>query len=384
MEEKSNEMMCNSMQINWKLPPPTSSKSSQRQMSDKALKLIQMNHNKRKNKVASSATSKSKKSDDKYGLRACSIQKRIEVEGRKGLPKKRGPKPRPKPLPMSKYRRKTANLRERIRMGEINVAFEKLRERIPTLIATHKNRCEKLTKINILHVAINYIKALENILNTCEPGIQVFGTSIVQSPLDIMDLDSDGKSECETTILRKKTAIKKKKQLPMLTTSSPNCSKDSGIGDDLDPEDILCPDWTELTSTLEFSSDPLLPNHNMGLKSELNFTKSCNFNQDVLNDYKQVSIFPAKKKIIPIILESIIFLSKVDVMFGAPRPFTPNSGLVQPIKFDYGHQTSFSELEVPETSDFLGDLTALEDSLKDSFHRIELIHDKGPFQYLVR
>ena len=46
-------------------------------------------------------------------------------------PRKRGPKPRPKTAPMSKYRRKTANLRERQRMGEINVAFEKLREKLP-------------------------------------------------------------------------------------------------------------------------------------------------------------------------------------------------------------------------------------------------------------
>ena len=30
---------------------------------------------------------------------------------------------------MSKYRRKTANQRERMRMGEINVAFEKLRDK---------------------------------------------------------------------------------------------------------------------------------------------------------------------------------------------------------------------------------------------------------------
>jgi hypothetical protein len=68
-------------------------------------------------------------------------------------------------------------------------------------------------------------------------------------------------------------------------------------------------------------------------------------------------------------------------MFGGPRSFTPNSGLGQPMKFDYGRQSSFSEvLEVPEGSDFLGDLTALEDSLKDSFHRMCF---EEPFQLLV-
>ena len=77
---------------------------------------------------------------DKYKLREASIKKRIEVEHRKKEPKKRGPKPRPKSQPMSKYRRKTANLRERQRMGEINVGFEKLREKIPTPIQAQNTK----------------------------------------------------------------------------------------------------------------------------------------------------------------------------------------------------------------------------------------------------
>ena len=72
------------------------------------------------------------------------------MEIRKGQPRKRGPKPRPKTAPMSKYRRKTANLRERMRMGEINVAFENLRDKLPNPMAqAGKAKCEKLTKINI-------------------------------------------------------------------------------------------------------------------------------------------------------------------------------------------------------------------------------------------
>merc|ERR1719367_2296895 len=98
-----------------------------------------------------------KNKNNNYKLRDASLKKREEVEHRKNQPRKRGPKPRPKTAPMSKYRRKTANLRERLRMGEINVAFEKLRDKLPNPMA-QAAKCEKLTKINILHVAINYIR----------------------------------------------------------------------------------------------------------------------------------------------------------------------------------------------------------------------------------
>ena len=53
-------------------------------------------------------------SQTKYNLRTKSIQNRIEVERRKSEP--RHPKPKQRPAPLSKYRRKTANFRERCRM----------------------------------------------------------------------------------------------------------------------------------------------------------------------------------------------------------------------------------------------------------------------------
>merc|ERR1712088_1069378 len=79
-------------------------------------------------------TSGTKKSRT-YKLREGSVKKREEMEIRKTQPRKRGPKPRPKTAPMSKYRRRTANLRERLRMGEINVAFENLRDKLPNPMA---------------------------------------------------------------------------------------------------------------------------------------------------------------------------------------------------------------------------------------------------------
>merc|ERR1739848_490920 len=208
---------------------------------------------------------------DKYKLREASIKKRIEVEHRKKQPKKRGPKPRPKAQPMSKYRRKTANLRERQRMGEINTAFDKLREKIPTPIQAKNAKLEKLTKINILHVAINYIRALESILDTGDAGVQIYGTSIVQSPYLPLPPEPEMPPEKVTKNPPKPNQANIVKILPqktLLRTKNPSSSSsvDSGIQMDEEPEEsdepgvepepepdepVICPDWTELTSTLE-------------------------------------------------------------------------------------------------------------------------------------
>ena len=136
------------------------------------------------------------------------------------------------------------------------------------------SRCEKLTKINILHVAINYIRALESILETGDAGIQVYGTSVVQSP------NLPLSPECEPPMVEKvaknppktnpsairKATLKKVglvSNAPTTTlnhrtknpsSSSSSNSVDSGINMDQDSDqepDNKCPDWTELTSTLE-------------------------------------------------------------------------------------------------------------------------------------
>lgn len=53
---------------------------------------------------------------DKYNLRVKSIQSRIELEKKKKAPVKKAPKAKQRPVPLSKYRRRTANARERTRM----------------------------------------------------------------------------------------------------------------------------------------------------------------------------------------------------------------------------------------------------------------------------
>lgn len=86
-------------------------------------------------------------------------------------PKSTKKKAKTKAAPLSKYRRKTANARERTRMREINSAFENLRKFVPMSLtsetpATSTN--EKLTKITTLRLAMKYIQKLNDML--CHHG----------------------------------------------------------------------------------------------------------------------------------------------------------------------------------------------------------------------
>merc|ERR1719245_430095 len=110
----------------------------------------------------------------KYKLR--NVRRQDDTKDGSG-PKKRGPKPRLRSAGMSRYRRKEANARERQRQGEINTGFDKLREKIPHP-GPSNGKCEKLRKIDILHVAIEYIRALESLLDTGEVGIHEFANSV--------------------------------------------------------------------------------------------------------------------------------------------------------------------------------------------------------------
>ena len=94
----------------------------------------------------------------KYNFRTSSVLNRQETEIRQTEPRK--PKPKCRPPPLSKYRRKTANARERVRMQEVNDAFDQLRNVIPQYPAEKG----KITKITTLTLALNYIKALREVL----------------------------------------------------------------------------------------------------------------------------------------------------------------------------------------------------------------------------
>lgn len=143
---------------------------------------------------------------DKYSLRPRSLRRsKTDEDGRPIaiITKSRISKPKQKPAPLSKYRRKTANARERSRMREINAAFEALRKAVPhwnTPQATTAN--EKLTKITTLRLAMKYISALSSALrdpsvcsNMTSASCSDLGDLLSDcSDLDCLLLESDGES----------------------------------------------------------------------------------------------------------------------------------------------------------------------------------------------
>lgn len=144
---------------------------------------------------------------DKYSLRPRSVRRRNNTNldenqrcatttgGNNGNvtnnSKSKLPKPKQKPAPLSKYRRKTANARERSRMREINQAFEALRKAVPQMYSTHTASNEKLTKITTLRLAMKYISSLSAVLSGSEATQDLLSDC---SELDCLLLESDGES----------------------------------------------------------------------------------------------------------------------------------------------------------------------------------------------
>ncbi|XP_071803259.1 uncharacterized protein [Asterias amurensis] len=103
-----------------------------------------------------SASTKSKKSRKR--------QKGLDENGEKPPPKKRGPKKKKMTkarVQKFKMRRVKANTRERNRMHGLNDALDRLRRVVPCYSKT-----QKLSKIETLRLAKNYITALADILKT--------------------------------------------------------------------------------------------------------------------------------------------------------------------------------------------------------------------------
>lgn len=130
--------------------------------------------------------------DDKYSLRPRSLRRRNNDAVVEKSAKSRTPKPKQKPAPLSKYRRKTANARERSRMREINQAFETLRRAVPSIYVSNVGTNEKLTKITTLRLAMKYISTLSAVLH----GTELNNSDLLSdcSDLDCLLLESDGES----------------------------------------------------------------------------------------------------------------------------------------------------------------------------------------------
>ncbi|KAJ8938891.1 hypothetical protein NQ318_023208 [Aromia moschata] len=133
--------------------------------------------------------------EDKYSLRPRSLR-RVTESAKQALTEtnsrqSKSHKPKQKAAPLSKYRRKTANARERNRMREINQAFETLRRVVPHMQATQlPGTNEKLTKITTLRLAMKYISTLSAALK----GSNEVESLSDYSDLDCLFLESDGES----------------------------------------------------------------------------------------------------------------------------------------------------------------------------------------------
>jgi len=188
----------------------------------------------------------------KYKLRGPSIKKRLENEDRLG--RKRSPRTKTPSSKMSKYRRKTANARERMRMGEINVAYDRLKDTIPLPtvgVGVGKQKCDKLTKINLLHIAINYIRTLQEIVDSGEGDIDIVPEKLMLNPFR-----EKGRRESESSSCPAEDSINNDYDQEDMDKSD---SPDSGIQED---SDIECPDWTELNSTLDIRCNLVEPSSN--------------------------------------------------------------------------------------------------------------------------
>ncbi|XP_053628605.2 helix-loop-helix protein delilah-like [Cherax quadricarinatus] len=118
--------------------------------------------------------------EEKYALRPRTIIKRLQQERTRQEVTKRPAKSKSRPAPLSKYRRKTANARERHRMREINNAFESLRKVLPEAVEVHTTSAT-ITKIMTLRLAVEYIRALSDVLDDTDSDYTSFENSLHSS-----------------------------------------------------------------------------------------------------------------------------------------------------------------------------------------------------------
>ena len=125
--------------------------------------------------------------DKSRSLRKTSVKKRLETEGKRKQPKSKDK--RSKKARLSKYRRKSANAKERERMKKQNDVFEVLKGMVPcdklgkTIDEDKETKVRKsnikgsqhlclypIFQVTTLRAAIVYINSLKSLLADCEAG----------------------------------------------------------------------------------------------------------------------------------------------------------------------------------------------------------------------
>lgn len=148
--------------------------------------------------------------------------------------------------PLSKYRRKTANARERSRMHAINKAFENLKFCVPHSIVAASEQLiegyngslqknEKLTKITTLRLAMEYIRILSEVLKGRQELIDAVGLFNTESPLNIIK-KKDSKSE---TIKKSKDIKCSKRKLKICRNNKESNLRNRGLRQNVKPKSII-------------------------------------------------------------------------------------------------------------------------------------------------
>ncbi|KAK3895905.1 hypothetical protein Pcinc_000405 [Petrolisthes cinctipes] len=150
-------------------------------------------------------------------------------------------KHKPRSLPLSRYRRKTANARERYRMRQINRAFDSLRNVLPAWVSSRRAATD-MTKIMTLRLASAYIRSLQDIL---EGGEEQNNSWVLSSVL----ADAEAADDPSTQMLGQEGPLQEQRQCP------------GQAPEDSDLITLFCntSDATVLQDNLEFSYLAPLP-----------------------------------------------------------------------------------------------------------------------------
>lgn len=162
-----------------------------------------------------------------------STESLIEPEPKQ--PKKRGPKKKPLTKEREvrlKNRRVRANARERSRMHGLNHALELLRRHVPTF-----SESQRLSKIETLRLAKNYIRSLTDLLTRNEPP----------SHLELAFILTDGLSQNTTNLIATTLQVSPRALIQLQRKNSAEGMKDSRLTWSPSPSS-LSPDASSSTS----------------------------------------------------------------------------------------------------------------------------------------